>query len=280
MHVILARPSDLHGRAGPFRNLDRFGNEILLGAAAKSAAEKRSVYANLFRLQSGDFRAGHLHESLELRGRVNVASVRSNVRSAIHRFHGGVREERDFVGGFDFLGSGGENGVGVTILARDGAGFFRGRQIKFSNRIAGVGSVRAFVPGDLQRAAAFHGGPGVIRDHGDAGRDLQDLFHAANRLCFRIVKALHLSAENRTARHDGVLDIWQAHINAEACFAVYFRRCVEAFRGLADVLVVFRILQLGIRGNGELRGSFRQCSVTQTLARGVVYHGAVFHVTR
>ena len=40
--------------------------------------------------------------------------------------------------------------------------------IELANGIRGNGGVGAFVPFDLQRAAAFHGGPGIVGKHGDA----------------------------------------------------------------------------------------------------------------
>src|SRR5260370_6944900 len=98
---------------------------MLRGGGAKSPAKKSSVQENLFRLQAGDFRTSVLGESLELRGSINVAVVGAHIRRAIHGFHGGVREEGNFVSGFDFFSGAGQGSVCIAIFTRDGAGLFR-----------------------------------------------------------------------------------------------------------------------------------------------------------
>ncbi len=270
----------MHGRAGGFRNFDSFRDEILLGAAPEAAAQKRRVYADLLRLEPGDLRTRVLTECLELRWRVNVATVGAHVGGAIHRLHRGVGEKRNFVSSFHFLGRARERRVGVAIFPRDGAGFFSSSEIELANGVAGVRGVRAFLPGDLQRAPAFHRGPGVVRDDGNAGRNLQNLLYAANGFRFRSVKAFHAAAKDRTARHDRMLDIRQAHINAEGRGAIHFCRRVQPLHGLTDVFVILRVLQRGVSRHREFCGAFRQGSVAQFLASSVVYHGTVLDVTR
>src|SRR5216684_3701991 len=243
LHIVFARPGDLHGRTGGFRNLDRFGNKILLGAATEAAPKKSSVYANLLRLQPGDLRASVLTESLKLRWRVNVATVGAHVGNAIHRLHRGVGEAGNFVSGFHSLSRAGKHRVGVAIFPRDGAGLFSSSKIELSNGVAGVCGVGAFVPGDLQCAPALHRGPGVVRDDGNSGRNLQNLLYAANGFRFRTVKAFHFAAEDRTPRHDRTLDIRQAHVDAEGRLAVDLCGRVQPLHGFAYIFVIFRVLQ-------------------------------------
>ena len=104
-----------------------------------------------------------------LRGNPGFGAVRADVHGAIHRLHGGVRGEREFVSGFDFFRGRSERRVGVAIVANDLAGLRGVVEKLLVQRCRGF--ARRAAPSSqviLQSFAALHGGPGIIGDDGDA----------------------------------------------------------------------------------------------------------------
>src|ERR1019366_4542661 len=89
------------------------------------------------------------------------------------RLHGGVREVRREIFGFDDLAAFGEFGVGIAEGMHDFARL-AGGLLQFFFIVGGVvGGVAAVVPFDFEAFAALEGGPGIVGDHGDAAERLK-----------------------------------------------------------------------------------------------------------
>src|SRR5580693_246367 len=85
--VVLARPDDLHGRAGITGDERGFHGVILDEAAAKTAADEGDMYFDVFAWnaeRAGDRCCGR---SGDLRRRPQFAGIAANVRGAVDRLH-------------------------------------------------------------------------------------------------------------------------------------------------------------------------------------------------
>ena len=148
LHVVGARPHD-HDRSGDsLADLHRFQNEVRLRAPAEAAAAEGRVHADFLRREPGDLGRRGLRERLELRGNVDVAAVGAHVGRAIHRFHRGVRHERDLVLRFDALRGLRERLLGVAVVARDRAGRLGQLEVALADRFVGNARVGALAPRD------------------------------------------------------------------------------------------------------------------------------------
>ena len=131
VHVVLdvffAGPHHLHRTWDLLRDFDRPDNEIHLEPTAEAAAQEVIVDLDFFRRQTSRFRDRGLGEGRHLRSHPDIAAIRTNVDGAVHRLHGGVREERRLVNCLDLLG-GARHGLGrVALPARDNSRQLRGR---------------------------------------------------------------------------------------------------------------------------------------------------------
>ena len=159
---------------------------------------------DLVRRKSGDLGRDPHGRRLDLRGGPNFAAIGAHVGGAIHRLHGSVRKIGRFVDGLELFRAAGQRRVGIAIVARHRAGLCGEIHEQFANAGAAEIGVLALVILNLQRAAAFHGGPGVVGDNGHAVRDLDHIFHAGNSLGFCGVETCHLPAEDGAALQHGV----------------------------------------------------------------------------
>ena len=80
-----------------------------------------------------------------------------------------MRGEGKFVDDVDFLAGRrcGDRGIGVAIVANDFAGLGRVVDKLLAQRLRTIRGVGAFVPGDVERAAALHCGPGIVGENDD-----------------------------------------------------------------------------------------------------------------
>src|SRR5207245_7100488 len=115
--------------------------------------------------------------------------------------------------------------------------------------------IRAIVPGDLQRLAALHRGPGVARKDRDAtdrievggrraGLDLHDALHPRHLERLGRVEARHLAAVDWGTRHDGVQHSVQPGVDAVLRLAGRDVAAVDQLQlPFADVTELLRILE-------------------------------------
>ncbi len=263
LHIVLARPGELHRLADGFGNFDRFADEIVSAATAKSAAQVHGVDLDLIGRKAGDLGRGTHGRGLDLRGNPNFAAIGAHVGGAIHRLHGSVRKIRHFVDGFELLRAAGQRGVDVAIIARHRAGLFGEIHEQLANARAAEIGVLAFVELKLQRAPAFHGGPGVVGDHRDAARNLNNLLDAGNGLGFRVVEAGNLAAEDRAARDHGVNHAGTPGVDAEAGGAVHLAGRVQALGRCTDQVEILGILQRDLGGHRQLARGVRETAIAQ-----------------
>src|SRR5262249_34381546 len=89
--------------------------------------------------------------------------------SAVDWLHRGVREERNFVVGFDDLNGTGVGLVEVTIIANDNRGFASEFDHLLAKRLNAFTNHRRLVPLHFQTFPSLHAYPNRIRDDRDAG---------------------------------------------------------------------------------------------------------------
>ncbi len=117
LHVVFARPGHLDRGAHRLRNFHRFADEIGFETAPESAAEKRCVDEDGFRVEARDFGGRGLGTGLGLRGRPDVAAIRADMRRAIHRLHRGMRQEWNLVVHFNLCRRAGKSGVDIALFS-------------------------------------------------------------------------------------------------------------------------------------------------------------------
>ena len=76
LHVVFARPGELHGRAHGFRNLDGFADVIGAGAASESAAHIEGMHLDGVGRQAGNVDGRLQRRGLALRGGPDFAAIR------------------------------------------------------------------------------------------------------------------------------------------------------------------------------------------------------------
>ena len=138
LHVVFAGPRHLHRRIHRFGYFHRFQDEVLFGPPAKATAQVRGVNSHLLGLEPRNLCSSHLREGLKLRRSKDVAAIRAHVCGAIHRFHGGMRQEGHFVNNFHFFGGSAERGICVAVFPRDGPGLLQTLAIEPTNRLARI----------------------------------------------------------------------------------------------------------------------------------------------
>ena len=119
LHVVLARPHDLHRGTHRLRRLQGFLDEIQLEAPAEAAAQVGRVHRHLLRRHATDLGAEPLDARLELGGGPDVDAVGAHVGGAVHGLHGRVREERQLIVRVELRRGCGAPRVGIAVVARD-----------------------------------------------------------------------------------------------------------------------------------------------------------------
>ena len=224
LHIVFASPQNLHRLARDFRNLCSFHHEVAHVPPAESAAHQRCIHYHLFARQAGNAHDNVLRPLWRLRWHPCLRAVGPNVHGAVHRLHRGVRGKREFVDCLHFLRSAGQRCVCVAVIAYDFARFRRILNKLVVQPFRRFRCVRSFIPGNLQRFAALHCRPRIVRQHGHTAcrkRALGDginrdyILYARNRLRLCGVKRFHLATENWAARNHGILHARHARINSE-----------------------------------------------------------------
>ena len=121
LDVLFAGPHHLHRTGDLLCDLHRPDDEVHLKPTAEAAAQEVIMHLDFLRRQAGQLGGRGLSEGRHLRPHPDVAAVRANVDGAVHRLHGGVREERHLVNRLDLLGGARHGLRGIALLARDHA---------------------------------------------------------------------------------------------------------------------------------------------------------------
>ena len=260
-HVIFARPDHFHRSIDRLRHQRGFDGIVVLEAPAKSAAHQRDVDLYLIGIESDGGRDRVAAILRNLRWRPQFALRALKVRRAISRFHGRVRHERQFVFGGN-VPPGNLRGISGCVQVRALLG--RGL-LQRSHDCGGIQIlVRALVPGDVEHAAALHGSPNAVSDHGDGGvADLADVTHARDLLRFLVVERRDFPGDGRTTREHRELHSGHAEVDAEDGVALDLGGRVDARQALSDDLVVLALLERNVGWNRQRRCFAGQFSVTQ-----------------
>ncbi len=174
------------------------------------------------------------------------------------RLHGGVREERHLVVGLDLFRGTGPGGFHVAIAAAFLNSFVaRHRRAAARFKIpGGIRRPRSRRPLYLQRLAALHRRPGVVRHHRDARREVarerairrrRDSAHradAANLLRGRVVERTQRAFEVRAPGDHRVQHARDLRVDAVASLARDDVRAIRRLRGFADDAEIRRLLEL------------------------------------
>ena len=110
LDVFLARPDDLDGTIDMLGDLDGADHAVDLQPPAEAAADQMIVDDDLVQRQACGLRGHRLNARHGLAADPDFAAVLANMHRAVHRLHGGVREERNLVGRLD-LGDGARHGL-------------------------------------------------------------------------------------------------------------------------------------------------------------------------
>ena len=130
LHVVFARPHDLHRLADRLRRFHRVDDEVGFAAPAEPAAQIRGVDLHLVGGQPGRRDRRLVRRGLALRRHVDVAAVGADVGRAVHRLHAvacarnGASYTRSNAARAPFSAA-----VGVAVVARDLARLLRQRRV-------------------------------------------------------------------------------------------------------------------------------------------------------
>ena len=149
---------------------------------------------------------------------------------------------RYLVNRFDLLCSFRKRAIGIAIPANT-----RARRLsllaKLLHHLAGAEGLHfAFIPINANRFAGHLRLPKGVRNHSHAGGHWHNLAHAWHIAGVRIIEALHLCAEHRSAgnhcgKHSSIFDV-----DAKNGFAIYFFWSIEPLCRRADQLERLGIL--------------------------------------
>ena len=254
LDVLLAGPDHLDRAIDLPGDLHRLGDAVDLQPAAEAAAEQVIVDLDLLQRQAGHLRRRRLGAAQNLRAEPDVAAIRAHMHRAVHRLHGGMRQQRQLIDRLERAG-GARHGLGdIAILHGDHAGPLQRLLMQRGQIGAGEIGVGARVPGDVERRQALLRRPHVIGDHRHRIVEAHHLAHALDGLRLAVVEARELAAEHRAGRHRRDLHARKPDVDAELRLAVDLVGSVEALGGLADQLECARILERHVVGHRQLRG--------------------------
>src|SRR6476646_867081 len=104
LDVFLSTPYDFYRPIDLLCDRDGLGHAIYVKPAAKTATNQMIVDLNFFRGQSGNLGSGGLSPADHLISDPNLAAIRAYVSHAVHRFHCGMRQKRNFVNSLHLVG--------------------------------------------------------------------------------------------------------------------------------------------------------------------------------
>ncbi len=210
-------------------------------------------------------RGSRLRPAHDLNADPDIAAVLGHMDSAIHRLHGGVRQERHLVDGIDLLGDA-RYRLGKVAIAPGGHAFvLRGARHLLDDAFRRDVRVRSVVPFDVERREPLHRGPHMIADHSDGIVDLDHLPHALDRHRLAVVDAFELAAKDGTCRDGREFHAGDHCVDAELGLAVHLLRRVETLGGRADEGEVLGVLERDLVGHRQLRRRVDQSSVIDRL---------------
>ena len=245
-----------------------------IGAAPEAAAGEEHVELDLLGLHSEDRRDLRLVDRLELLAVPDLAGVRRELHDAVHRFHAGVREIREFVGRLERLRRAGERSGKIAFLPRGQAGRC-GKALVLGHDLGRAQLERArLVPLHGERVAALFRGPEIAREHRHALGDRHHVDHALHRFRFRRVEGLGLSAEARRMRDEGREHPGELHVLRVNRRAVRLGAGVGARQSPADQGEILRVLELHVLRDRNLGRARRELAEGRLAVRRLVHHRA------
>ena len=278
-HVVFAGPDDLHGTTDGLGAFDRSGDEVHFEAPTEATTEVGGVHFHLSGLEAGGLGGHQLRKDLVLRGSVEVAAVRLDVRRTVLRFQRGMGQQREMVGGAQDLGGLGERRRGIAVLAGGAAS----RGSRCLQRGAYLGRVqlgiRARVPSDLESGTRFARLPVVVGDDRDTAAGRQYLVDARQLFGSTGVERDQLAANGGRLFDAGVEHAGQLHVDTVDGGAVDLDAGVEPLVRLANDLEGARGLQRHLLRHGQLGGGFGEFAVGEAMATAVI-NGAAGGVQR
>ncbi len=285
--IVLTRPDHLHRcvHALVARGLgDRHGLQQVIrtraGTAPETAAGIQLGQRHLFRLEAQVAADDRLVDGLELLAVPDLAAIGGELHQAVHRLHRRVRQVRELVVGLDGFRRLGQRRIGVATGGRRQAGLAGTLAVLGEDFLAAEGERLALVPVDHQGITPLARGPGVLRQHGDAGTavrqvaKLHHVDHVAHGLGLAAVDGTRHATKTRRIGDHRHQHARQFEVLGEHGTAVGLARAVLAAQlDLADQLEVLRLLELHLLGHRQRRSRFDQLAETGTAPRaGVTDH--------
>ena len=223
LHIVFARPQQLHRSAHFFRDVGRFRCVVVGQPTAEAAAAADHVQRDraLVDAAGRGSQAARARGNLAARPDLELAVLER--RRAVLRFQRSVRNERIRVVRFHHLRSGLDRRLGIAVLARGAHRLACADRLGLRG-VRGAAVIRSrprtFVPGDLQllarrirliprlrhdRDSAFE--TRIARQH--RGRDIRPVDHERSldtrqRLDHVQIVRLHLAAEHAALLEHGV----------------------------------------------------------------------------
>ena len=270
--------------------------EVRLRLASEAAAEQRHVHGDVVRRHAQSLGDQVTRGLRRLEAAPHLALAVRDARGRGGRLHRRVREVRHVVLGLVTTRGAGRGRREIAVVADHLGGLAR-RLLE--RRLVGhrvVARVRAVVPGDLERPAPLHRGPGVAGEHGDAtdrvelggsrtAFDRHDALDARHLERFRRIEARHLAAVHGRTRDDGVQHAVEPGVDAVLRLPGRDVAAVDqlqlTFPDVAELLRVLETHRLA-RGHGLSGGRLGERSVPEPAARGAMHDLVVpgFHLAR
>ena len=166
------------------------------------------------------------------------------MHGAVHRLHGGMRQERQFVGASNRSPCAQSPWRHRRRILATAPSCSLAARRSVPDRSAELTS--AFGPSSqviVERLQPLLGRPHVIADHRHQVVEHDDLAHAGTALAAAVVDVRDLAAEHRAGRERRELHARQHGVDAVDRLAVDLVGRVEALQRLADQLEILRILQ-------------------------------------
>src|SRR5215472_2603572 len=167
--VVFAGPDDFDGSSGGAGNERGFDGVVLYEAPAEAAANEGDVHLDAVFGNAESLRDAGCRRVGNLGGRPQLAFAVAEMRGAVDGLHRGVREEGNFVVGFDGLGGTRMGLVEVTVIANYSSGLAGEFYHLLAKRLGAFTNHRRLVPLHFQAFPGLHGCPRRIRNDRDAG---------------------------------------------------------------------------------------------------------------
>src|SRR5882757_952336 len=114
--VFLARPDHLDRVIDLFGDLDRLSDAIHIKATTEAPAEQMIMHSDLLERKSRDRSRGRLGAGNHLSTYPHVATILADMDGAVHRLHGGMRQQRHLVDGVNPARRSGHCLAGIALI--------------------------------------------------------------------------------------------------------------------------------------------------------------------